>query len=111
MCALRSAGLTESFRPEFRAILPTGPVLKHGGRNRTGSRFGSPHRKSHPWLPFSSFFPPSLIPADHLIKSLLGCNHEDTKSVIDGNSVVKSPSSGPTPNVINCRQKATPSSP
>src|ERR1700719_3139614 len=37
----------------------------------------------------------------HLINWLLGCSHEDTKSVIDGNNVVKRPISGTTPNVSN----------
>ena len=47
----------------------------------------------------------------HLINWLPGCSHEDTKSVIDGNNVVKRPISGTTPNVTNCCQNSIPSSP
>ena len=37
----------------------------------------------------------------HLIACVLGWSQETTKSVIEGKSVVSSPSSGPIPNVIN----------
>jgi hypothetical protein len=47
----------------------------------------------------------------YLTTCALGCNQETTKSVSDGNSVVKRPISGPTPNVKTCRQNSPPSSP